>query len=574
MTLGELRAQRNGGGITLGELRQRRFGSQPSTEKEDEDNDWNYADIPVIGPVIKNAADTLTSQIGLQAKGLGMELQALADTADKNNNPNVNSGLYRTAGGALSDFGGWLENKAAEGEKYHPSQEWSETSLSDIISDPEALKRYATDPQGFQAELGSGIGSGLGFAALARLFPSFAAEKVASKALEPASKLLGNIGLNKAAQAVGSNTAKELLGSSVQFGSTMGPAGALTNAATIIDSLKEQGLSDAEIAERMNSLIGEELPADIAFAALTGNVAKGQLGKLAPQNSSAFQKAMANAAGIPLEAAGGYYSNVNQMILSDKYSGKPYGTLTDPLPNESTAGRLGILAGLPFSIYGARQGYQNATGQTNDTQNSLDQNKSENDENRINFAAGLQSARKSLDGKQMDNGTVGCVVAVTKILSHVHPEFKKMVDDGVVNTVEGENSLHSRLEKMGVEIIPFDESQVAQGDIIFYDGKQTYQHVLVADHKDADGNWRVFGNSSSANKVMEQPLYQGQTPAWIAKVSNLQGNKSSQGQIQQQPQQQEQTKPSFDINAEDETTQKLLDKFANERFNEAINKEV
>ncbi len=112
----------------------------------------------------------------------------------------------------------------------------------------------------------------------------------------------------------------------------------------------------------------------------------------------------------------------------------------------------------------------------------------------------------------MDNGTVGCIEAVTKILSNVHPEFQKMVDDGVVNTVEGENSLHSRLEKMGVEIIPFDESQVAQGDIIFYDGKQTYQHVLVADHKDVDGNWRVFGNSSSANKVMEQPLYQGQTP--------------------------------------------------------------
>ena len=137
--------------------------------------------------------------------------------------------------------------------------------------------------------------------------------------------------------------------------------------------------------------------------------------------------------------------------------------------------------------------------------------------------SGLNSARKALDGKQMDNGTVGCVEAVTKILAHVHPEFQKMVDDKVVNTVEGENSLHSRLEKMGVEIVPFDEANVAPGDIIFYDGAQTYQHVLVADHKDADGNWRVFGNSSSANKIMEQPLYQGQTPAWIAKVSNISG---------------------------------------------------
>lgn len=105
-----------------------------------------------------------------------------------------------------------------------------------------------------------------------------------------------------------------------------------------------------------------------------------------------------------------------------------------------------------------------------------------------------------------------------------------MVDDDVVNTVEGENSLKSRLEKMGVEIVLFDESNVTQGDIIFYDGEQTYQHVLVADHMDEQGNWRVFGNSSSANKIMEQPLYQGQTPAWIAKVSTLNGATNVQTQ--------------------------------------------
>ena len=105
-----------------------------------------------------------------------------------------------------------------------------------------------------------------------------------------------------------------------------------------------------------------------------------------------------------------------------------------------------------------------------------------------------------------------------------------MVDDDVVNTVEGENSLKSRLKKMGVEIVLFDESNVTQGDIIFYDSEQTYQHVLVADHMDEQGNWRVFGNSSSANKIMEQPLYQGQTPAWIAKVSTLNGAMNVQTQ--------------------------------------------
>lgn len=106
------------------------------------------------------------------------------------------------------------------------------------------------------------------------------------------------------------------------------------------------------------------MPADVAFAALTGNVVKGQLGKLAPKGSPTWQRALANSASVPLEGAGGYYSNVNQMILSDKYSGKPYGTILDPLPNESTAGRLGILAPLPFSAYGAMQGYRGNSEQT------------------------------------------------------------------------------------------------------------------------------------------------------------------------------------------------------------------
>ena len=140
----------------------------------------------------------------------------------------------------------------------------------------------------------------------------------------------------------------------------------MTNAATTIDAQKQQGKSDEEIAAANRSMMAEEMPYDVAFAGLTGNVAKGLVGKaIAPKNSTAWQKALANAAGVPLEGAGGYYSNVEQMILADKYSGNPYGTLSNPTPNESAAGRMGVIAGLPFSAYGGVRGYLNAKAKEN-----------------------------------------------------------------------------------------------------------------------------------------------------------------------------------------------------------------
>ena len=354
---------------------ERTFRPQPEQQEESDKgilgslynavtNPPSLDDIPApIRSLIRNTADTATSQLGLQLKGAGLPLNQLADTADSQNNPNVNGALYRALGGLLGDAGNYLYEAAntPERETLHPSEEWQKEKLQDILSDPEKLGRYITDPRGLAAELGSGFGSALEFAALARLFPAGAATGVASKALNPASALLEKAGAGTLARAVGSNTAKEMLGTGIQFGTTMAPAGALTNAATIIDTLREQGYSDSEINDRMWSLMKEELPADIAFAMLTGNVGKGVLANLASKNAPAMQKALATALGVPLEGFGGYYSNVNQAILAEKYSNQPYGELFgEHTPYENAAGRLGILAGLPFSVQGMYQGAKNA----------------------------------------------------------------------------------------------------------------------------------------------------------------------------------------------------------------------
>ena len=743
------------------------------------------------GKRIARGLTGLEDIIGLGLKGVGTTVKGRAEQEEKLYNdfvrdiyekagrgdeaPNLTGNLAngpQTVGEVIASTGDYLFNRAHSPERekaFRPNNRWQGTDFLDLVKSPSKLADYMTDTgEGFLYDLPYNLGNMAGFLLPTKAIPGGAANSFAGKILNPASGLLGRLGYNRAADVIGSKAAREALGASAQFGATMGPYGAMVNSGTIIDELKKQGKSDAEIADAIGELFREELPADIAFAALTGNVVKGKLGNMiAPRGSSLGRKIAANAAGIPLESAGGYLSNVNQMILSEKYSGQPYGELFgEHTPAEKQAGLMGAMAGVPFAIYGGGRGVvdaraadkayerfqkyiaegkdlreaalsdmpQMARDAYRDAQNEYSSNNlralaqsegvpdnvynlimriaqeegvpperllaqaiAESNGNQddishtgaigvmqlmpdtarelgvdpydleqnirggarylkqqydatgdwtlahaaynaglgavqkfggvpygegyeetqpyvdringlvsgrggesgggrppIDIQSGLNSARKALDGKQMDNSTVGCVEAVTKILAHVHPEFQKMVDDGVVNTVEGENSLYSRLEKMGVKIIPFDEANVAPGDIIFYDGKQTYQHVLVADHKDAGGNWRVFGNSSSANKVMEQPLYQGQTPSWIAKVSNISGGKSSltdRPTIQQRadelfdqrfrervsPQRQEQPQPpepmqarQIDFKATDDETKSVFDGFAKEQANKAI----
>lgn len=320
--------------------------------------------------------------IGLSLKGIGATAKGRSERETNDFNELI-QGIYEQAGrkdeapkmepynaggelaSALGDYI-YKRGHSAEREKaFNPNNRWRGTDLVDIISQGN-LGEYLTDTDsGALYELPYGIGNALGFIAPAKALPSGmadAATSAAIKILNPVSGLLGKAGANRAADIIGSKAAKELLGTSMEFGATMGPYGAMVNAGTIVDELKKQGKSDAEIADAISGLFAEELPADIAFGALTGNVMKGNLGKvIAPRNSSLGRKIAAQLPAIPLESAGGYLSNVNQMILSEKYSGKPYGELFgEHTDAEKEAGRLGAVAGLPFSVLGGYHGVRNA----------------------------------------------------------------------------------------------------------------------------------------------------------------------------------------------------------------------
>lgn len=124
---------------------------------------------------------------------------------------------------------------------------------------------------------------------------------------------------------------------------------------------------------------------------------------------------------------------------------------------------------------------------------------------------GFRQGFESINGKTMDNAREGCVEAVTKAGSYISNFLGDELAKGVVNI----DVLRADAAKANVPEIPFNHDKLAKGDVIVYDNGE---HVLLY-----EGNDKVFGNSSSAldsiygagkgpGKVMEQNLYQGQTP--------------------------------------------------------------
>ena len=115
---------------------------------------------------------------------------------------------------------------------------------------------------------------------------------------------------------------------------------------------------------------------------------------------------------------------------------------------------------------------------TSDSQSNVQQTITANTTSVNTISNGMSTAKNNLNGKTMDNGSNGCVEAVTKILSYSFEEFGQMTTDRVLLTYDEQaddnsnsdsNTLWGRCKKLGIEMIEFDIDKVEQGDIIFYD---------------------------------------------------------------------------------------------------------
>ena len=99
-------------------------------------------------------------------------------------------------------------------------------------------------------------------------------------------------------------------------------------------------------------------------------------------------------------------------------------------------------------------------------------------------------------GVTMDNGTEGCVEAVTKIGANSSAFLAQELENGVVN-------VDRLVEDAGDNVIAFDPNQLEEGDVIVYgDESDPQRHVVLY-----DGKGGYIGNSSSRNLVVHESDY-------------------------------------------------------------------
>ena len=131
----------------------------------------------------------------------------------------------------------------------------------------------------------------------------------------------------------------------------------------------------------------------------------------------------------------------------------------------------------------------------------------------MNPAAEAEAVRSLLDdaepfiGTRMDNGTEGCVEAVTKIGAAGSDFLRAELEAGVVN-------VDRLVEDAGDRVIPFDASSLEEGDVIVYGDKNDAQrHVVLY-----DGKGGYIGNSSSQNLVVHASDYNAMGSYYPTKI--------------------------------------------------------
>lgn len=446
-----------------------------------------------------------------------------------------------------------LGDDIAASTDYTPSEEWQDKGVTDRIFNSD----YYTDPHGLLSDVGMLFGSQLPLAPLYAVpIPGVgAAVRTGTAALSKgllgtAERVGGNVlgrALTRAAENVPG--AAEYLTKPLETAVTTAPPIAMMNAGSTYQDLKALGYSDDEIADRMANMFIEELPQDMVTQGLAGLALSGKLGHLfggaeARGISGGARRFAQNALlNAPIDAAGEYLDEVNQQIIQDKYTDKPYGTLLDPTDEERGAGASAFIPSLMFGgLGGVRSAFHRMPGekQTQAVNDAIRAQQAEadaefapvsfgdTDVSAPEIAAPKGQARKAgtdvlaaaqdYMGQRMDNGENGCVEAVTKIGANYNAFLADELGRGVVN-------VDTLVKDAGDSVVPFDASNVQAGDVIVYGDND---HVVIA-----DGNGGYVGNSSSKQVVVRGDDYNemgGLRPTKIIKTGSDTASSTGSGQ--------------------------------------------
>lgn len=319
------------------------------------------------GANLRAAADNPLLNQWLSSKGMEAQGQAMSNTGYDGpnlykpiteNNPTPYKNLIQNVADSVLNEGAYLDTLAQDNmRKYGPRDTyggfWDRATNWD----------YWTDPRGAIADISQGVGSSLPMIAASVVVPgSGIAARAGAGAMRGAELLSGITGRKLASEAIGKG-----IGGAVEQGVKWGLGGgsteAVMDAGSIYSELKQQGLSDDEIASRINNLAISEAPYLMASDAITGGLITGRLGNVLKGNKylggDNWYKAAARtiSTALPLNMASEYATEMKQQQLQKEFTGKPYGTFFDPMPDEEQAGASGAMGALGFgAIGGARAG--------------------------------------------------------------------------------------------------------------------------------------------------------------------------------------------------------------------------
>lgn len=348
------------------------------------------------GANLKALADNPYLNKWLSAKGL--EAQGQAITNNGYNSPNLyqpvtesNPTPYKEAiqknADALLNEGEYLDTLAQDNIRKYGSRD-SYGGLWDRVSNFD----YWTDPRGAIADISQGVGSTLPSLAASVVIPGAGAAKIGGTVTKGIDLLSGITGKKLASAAIGKG-AESVANHMIKWGVGGGLTEAVSDAGSIYNDLKEQGYSDVDIANTINKLAINEAPYLMASDALTGALITGKMGSALKKNKylggNNWIKSSARnlIAGVPLNMAGEYITEMKQQQLQKEYTNKPYGTLFNPMSDEEQAGAMGAIGALGFAGIGGIR------GGINRTYNALVKNKVNNtNANNISIPKGIENA--------------------------------------------------------------------------------------------------------------------------------------------------------------------------------------
>ena len=235
-------------------------------------------------------------------------------------------------------------------------------SLTDRLTNPD----YWMDRRGLLADVSNVLGSTAPFLAAAYL--------TRGASLPLMGDLLGGLGRGAAAlaerggvQGLLGNAAElgvNALNAGARYAAFSAPVTAISNAGSIYSDLLDQGYSPNEIAAQMRAMAWEEFPQDIATGIMDGVLLDGGVGRLL-KGGGLLSRAGKGLASVGLGGAGEYYDELNQQIIQDKYTNKPYGTWLNPTEEEAAAAASAALGGGLFGLGGiARNAARNPSALT------------------------------------------------------------------------------------------------------------------------------------------------------------------------------------------------------------------